>query len=130
MAEQRFYATGKRKTSIARVWMKPGAGNIVVNKQDYKDYFGRETSKMIIRQPLELTDNVGKFDIIVNVNGGGPSGQAGAIKHGITKALLDIDESLRGVLKKAGFITRDSRIKERKKYGRAGARRSFQFSKR
>lgn len=130
MAEQRFCATGKRKTSIARVWMKPGAGNIVVNKQDYEDYFGRETSKMIIRQPLELTDNVGKYDIFVNVNGGGPSGQAGAIKHGITKALLEVDESLRGVLKKAGFITRDSRIKERKKYGRAAARRSFQFSKR
>jgi len=130
MAEQRFCATGKRKTSIARVWMKPGAGNITVNKQDYEDYFGRETSKMIIRQPLELTDNVGKFDIFVNVSGGGPSGQAGAIKHGITKALLEVDDSLRGVLKKAGFITRDSRIKERKKYGRAGARRSFQFSKR
>ncbi|OQY19766.1 MAG: 30S ribosomal protein S9 [Desulfobacteraceae bacterium 4572_35.1] len=130
MAEQRYCATGKRKTSIARVWMKPGAGNITVNKQDYNDYFGRETSKMIIRQPLELTDNVGKFDIFVNVNGGGPSGQAGAVKHGITKALLEFDGSLRGVLKKAGFITRDSRIKERKKYGRAGARRSFQFSKR
>ncbi len=130
MAEQRFYATGKRKTSIARVWMKPGAGNIIVNKQDYNDYFGRETSKMIIRQPLELTDNMGKYDIYVNVQGGGPSGQAGAIKHGITKALLETDASLRPVLKKAGFITRDSRIKERKKYGRAGARRSFQFSKR
>ena len=130
MAEQRFYATGKRKTSITRIWMKPGTGNITVNKQDYNDYFGRETSKMIIRQPLELTDNVGKFDIFVNVNGGGPSGQAGAIKHGITKALLEVDVSLRGVLKNAGFITRDSRIKERKKPGRAGARRSFQFSKR
>ena len=130
MAEQRFYATGKRKTSIARVWMKPGAGNIIVNKQDYNDYFGRETSKMIIRQPLELTDNMGKYDMYVNVQGGGPSGQAGAIKHGITKALLETDASLRPVLKKAGFITRDSRIKERKKYGRAGARRSFQFSKR
>lgn len=130
MAEQRFSATGKRKTSVARVWMKPGTGNITVNKQDINDYFGRETSKMIIRQPLELTDNVGKFDIFVNVCGGGPSGQAGAIKHGITKALLEVDANLRGVLKKAGFITRDSRIKERKKYGRAGARRSFQFSKR
>lgn len=130
MAEQRYCATGKRKTSIARVWMKAGAGSITVNKQDYNDFFGRETSKMIIRQPLELTDNIGKFDIFVNVCGGGPSGQAGAIKHGITKALLEFDVSLRGVLKKAGFITRDSRIKERKKYGRAGARRSFQFSKR
>jgi len=130
MAEQRYSATGKRKTSVARVWMKPGTGNITVNKQDINDYFGRETSKMIIRQPLELTDNMGKFDIFVNVRGGGPSGQAGAIKHGITKALLEMDASLRGVLKKAGFITRDSRIKERKKYGRAAARRSFQFSKR
>lgn len=130
MAEQRYCATGKRKTSIARVWMKAGAGSITVNKQDYNDYFGRETSKMIIRQPLELTDSIGKFDIFVNVCGGGPSGQAGAIKHGITKSLLAYDVSLRGVLKKAGFITRDSRIKERKKYGRAGARRSFQFSKR
>jgi len=130
MAEQRYCATGKRKTSIARVWMKAGNGSITVNKQDYNDFFGRETSKMIIRQPLELTETIGKFDIFVNVCGGGPSGQAGAIKHGITKALLEYDVSLRGVLKKAGFITRDSRIKERKKYGRAGARRSFQFSKR
>jgi small subunit ribosomal protein S9 len=130
MVEQKFYATGKKKTSIARVWIKPGSGNIVVNKRSIDDYFGRETSKMVIRQPLELTSNVGKFDIFVNVSGGGPSGQAGAIKHGITKALLEADVALRGVLKKAGFITRDSRIKERKKYGKAAARRSFQFSKR
>jgi len=130
MAEQRFYATGKKKTSIARVWMQPGTGNIVVNKRSIDDYFGRETSKMVVRQPLELTENVGKFDIFVNVAGGGPSGQAGAIKHGITKALLEADVALRGTLKKAGFITRDSRIKERKKYGRRAARRSFQFSKR
>jgi len=130
MAEQCFSATGKRKTSVARVRMKPGNGSIVVNKQDYNDYFGRETSKMVIRQPLELTENLGKYDVLVNVRGGGPSGQAGAIKHGITKALLEIDGELRPVLKKAGFITRDSRIKERKKYGRAAARRSFQFSKR
>ncbi len=130
MAAQKFYATGKRKTSVARVWIAPGTGNITVNKQDINDYFGRETSKMIIRQPFELTDNLGKFDVWVNVCGGGPSGQAGAIKHGITKALLEADGELRGVLKKAGFITRDSRIKERKKYGRRGARRSFQFSKR
>ncbi len=130
MAEQKFYATGKRKTSIARVWMKPGAGNIVVNDRSLDEFFGRETSKMVVRQPLELTDNVGKFDISVNVCGGGPSGQAGAIKHGITKALLDIDPELRAVLKKAGFITRDSRVKERKKYGKRAARRSFQFSKR
>ncbi len=130
MAEQKYYATGKRKTSIARVWMKPGTGEIVVNKRPLDVFFGRETSKMVIRQPLELTDNLGKFDISVNVSGGGMSGQAGAIKHGITKALLEVDPGLRAVLKKAGFITRDSRIKERKKYGRAGARRSFQFSKR
>ncbi|HEY7745958.1 MAG TPA: 30S ribosomal protein S9 [Desulfuromonadales bacterium] len=130
MAEQKFYATGKKKTSVARVWIKPGSGNIVVNKRSIDDYFGRETSKMVIRQPLELTSNVGKYDIFVNVSGGGPSGQAGAIKHGITKALLEVDIALRGVLKKAGFITRDSRIKERKKYGKRAARRSFQFSKR
>ncbi|HER62397.1 MAG: 30S ribosomal protein S9 [Desulfuromonadales bacterium] len=130
MAEQKFYATGKRKTSVARVWLTPGSGNITINKRTLDEYFGRETSKMVVRQPLELTDNVGKFDISVNVSGGGPSGQAGAIKHGITKALLAVDVELRGVLKKAGFITRDSRIKERKKYGRRAARRSFQFSKR
>jgi len=130
MAEQRFYATGKRKTSIARVYMKPGSGEIIVNKRSLDEFFGRETSKMMVHQPLELTDNVGKFDIYVNVCGGGASGQAGAIKHGITKALLGVDPELRAVLKKAGFITRDSRIKERKKYGRRGARRSFQFSKR
>jgi len=130
MAEQKFYATGKRKTSVARVWIQPGTGNIIVNKRPLDEYFGRETSKMVIRQPLELTSNVGKFDIFVNVCGGGPSGQAGAIKHGITKALLEADVALRGVLKKAGFITRDSRVKERKKYGKAAARRSFQFSKR
>ena len=130
MAEQQYYATGKRKTSIARVWLKPGSGEVTINKRTMDEFFGRETSKMVVRQPLELTDNVGKFDIFVNVCGGGASGQAGAIKHGITKALLDIDPSLRAVLKKAGFVTRDSRIKERKKYGRKGARASFQFSKR
>ena len=130
MAEQKFYATGKRKTSIARVWVKSGTGNITVNQRSIDEFFGRETSKMVIRQPLELTENSGKFDIVVTVAGGGPSGQAGAIKHGITKALLAVDTDLRGVLKKAGFITRDSRIKERKKYGKAAARRSFQFSKR
>jgi small subunit ribosomal protein S9 len=130
MAEQKFYATGKRKTSVARVWVKPGTGNIVINKRTLDEYFGRETSKMVVRQPLELTDNLGKFDVMVNVSGGGPSGQAGAIKHGITKALLDVDGELRPALKKAGFITRDSRIKERKKYGKKAARASFQFSKR
>ena len=130
MAEQRFYATGKKKTSVARVYVKPGTGAIVINRRSLDEYFGRATSKMIVGQPLELTDNTGKFDINVNVSGGGPSGQAGAIKHGITKALLAIDPELRAVLKKAGFITRDSRIKERKKYGKKGARASFQFSKR
>ena len=130
MAEQKFYATGKRKTSIARVWIKPGTGAIVVNTRTVEEYFGRETSQMVVRQPLELTDNVGKFDVIATVIGGGPSGQAGAVKHGITKALLEVNPELRAVLKKAGFITRDSRIKERKKYGKAAARRSFQFSKR
>jgi|SRR5512133_111490 small subunit ribosomal protein S9 len=130
MAEQKFYATGKRKTSVARVWLKPGSGIITVNQRTVAEYFGRETSQMVVSQPLELTDNVGKFDISVNVFGGGPSGQAGAVKHGITKALLEVDPELRAVLKKAGFITRDSRIKERKKYGKAAARRSFQFSKR
>ena len=130
MAEQKFYATGKRKTSIARVWIKPGTGAIIVNTRSVEEYFGRETSQMVVRQPLELTDNVGKFDVIATVIGGGPSGQAGAVKHGITKALLEVNPELRAVLKKAGFITRDSRIKERKKYGKAAARRSFQFSKR
>lgn len=130
MAGTSYYGTGKRKSSIARVWLKPGSGKIVINKKDIDDYFGRETSKMVVKQPLELTDNVDKFDIYVTVCGGGDSGQAGAIKHGITKALLEVDVVLRGTLKKAGFITRDSRIKERKKYGKAAARRSFQFSKR
>ena len=130
MAAKSFYATGKRKTSIARVWLKPGAGNITINNKTLDEYFGRETSKMVVNQPLELTENVGKFDIYVTVCGGGDSGQAGAIKHGITKALLEVDAELRGILKKAGFITRDSRIKERKKYGKKAARASFQFSKR
>ncbi|NJD36935.1 MAG: 30S ribosomal protein S9 [Geobacter sp.] len=130
MAAVSFYGTGKRKTSIARVWLKPGAGRIVVNNKTLDEYFGRETSKMVVRQPLELTENIGKFDILVNVCGGGDSGQAGAIKHGITKALLEADPELRADLKKAGFITRDSRVKERKKYGRAAARKRFQYSKR
>jgi small subunit ribosomal protein S9 len=130
MAAKSFYGTGKRKTSIARVWLKPGEGNIMVNNKTLDEYFGRETSKMVVKQPLELTENIGKFDIYVTVCGGGDSGQAGAIKHGITKALLEVDAELRGTLKKAGFITRDSRIKERKKYGKKAARASFQFSKR
>ncbi len=130
MAAMSFYGTGKRKSSIARVWLKPGSGKIIINKKSLDEYFGRETSKMIVKQPLEITENVDKYDIYVTVNGGGDSGQAGAIKHGITKALLEVDNALRGTLKKAGFITRDSRVKERKKYGKAAARRSFQFSKR
>ena len=130
MAATSFYGTGKRKSSIARVWLKPGTGEITVNNKTLDAYFGRETSKMVVKQPLELTENVGKFDIYVTVRGGGDSGQAGAIKHGITKALLAVDVELRGTLKKAGFITRDSRIKERQKYGKKAARASFQFSKR
>ncbi|NJD91170.1 MAG: 30S ribosomal protein S9 [Geobacter sp.] len=130
MAATKYYGTGKRKSSIARVWLTPGTGVITVNSKGIDDYFGRETSKMVIRQPLELTENVGKFDIYVTVRGGGDSGQAGAIKHGITKALLEVDAAYRAPLKQAGFITRDSRVKERKKYGKAAARKSFQFSKR
>jgi small subunit ribosomal protein S9 len=130
MAAVSFYGTGKRKTSIARVWLKPGAGAFTVNNKTLDEYFGRDTSKMVARQSLELTENIGKFDIFVTVKGGGDSGQAGAIRHGITKALLINDPELRGNLKKAGFITRDSRVKERKKYGRKGARARFQFSKR
>jgi len=130
MAGTRFYGTGRRKSSIARVWLKPGSGIITVNDKSLDDYFGRETSKMVVKQPLEFTENADKFDIYVTVKGGGDSGQAGAIKHGITKALLEVDVALRGVLKKAGFITRDSRVKERKKYGKKAARASFQFSKR
>lgn len=128
--QERYYGTGKRKTSAARVWLQPGNGQITVNKQSLDEYFGRETSKMVINQPLEMTDNKAKYDVYVNVRGGGPSGQAGAIQHGITRALLEAEPELRPVLKKAGFITRDSRNKERKKYGRKGARKSFQFSKR
>ena len=130
MAATNFYGTGKRKSSIARVWLKPGTGKIMINNKSIDDYFGRETSKMVVMQPLEITENVDKYDIFVTVRGGGDSGQAGAIKHGITKALLEVDVAMRGTLNKAGFITRDSRVKERKKYGKAAARRSFQFSKR
>jgi len=130
MAAISYYGTGKRKSSIARVWLKPGSGNIMVNNKTLDEYFGRETSKMVVRQPLELVEKVGTFDIYVTVSGGGDSGQAGAIKHGITKALLVVDAELRGTLKKAGFITRDARVKERKKYGKKAARASFPFSKR
>lgn len=130
MNQERFYATGKRKNAIARVWIKPGTGNLLVNNRPLDVYFGRQTSRMVVMQPFELTQTVGRFDLMVNVAGGGLSGQAGAIKHGISKALLEVDPSYRSVLKSAGFLTRDSRVKERKKYGRRGARASFQFSKR
>ena len=130
MAETVLRTTGKRKCSVARVIMKSGKGEIVVNKRPIDDYFGTEILRVIVRQPLALTDNTDKFDMSVNVCGGGIAGQAGAIKHGITKALLEHDPELRAILKKAGYITRDSRIKERKKYGRKKARKSFQFSKR
>ena len=130
MAEERFYATGKRKTAIARVWLKPGSGQIVVNKRDVEDYFEREILRMILKQPLVLTANEGRFDINTNVMGGGIAGQADAVKHGISKALLEVSPDYRPILKKAGFLTRDARIKERKKYGQKGARARFQFSKR
>lgn len=130
MSEDRHYATGKRKNAIARVWLKPGTGNITVNSRPLDTYFGRQTSRMVILQPFELTQTVGRFDIVATVTGGGLSGQAGAIKHGLSKALLSVDPSYRSVLKSAGFLTRDSRVKERKKYGKRGARASFQFSKR
>ncbi len=126
-----FYgATGRRKTSVARVRLYNGNGNITVNGRDIDEYFGLETLKFIVRQPLELTNTTGKFDVAVNVAGGGVSGQAGAIRHGIARALLLFDENLRGALKKAGFLTRDPRMKERKKYGLKAARRAPQFSKR
>lgn len=130
MAEKRYYATGKRKTAIARVWMKEGSGTLVVNKRDFDKYFTGDNFKMLIKQPLEVTGQMSKFDFYINVRGGGISGQAGAIKHGISKALVEYDAALRPVLKQAGFLTRDSRIKERKKYGQPGARKRFQFSKR
>ncbi|MGA3086279.1 MAG: 30S ribosomal protein S9 [Thermodesulfobacteriota bacterium] len=130
MADKEYYATGKRKLAIARTWLRPGAGLITINGRPIDRYFSRETAKMVVLQPLELTEMVGKFDILVNVTGGGLSGQAGAIKHGITKALLFYDPQLRAVLKKAGFISRDSRTKERKKYGQKGARARYQYSKR
>lgn len=130
MAEQRFYATGKRKTAVARVWLKPGSGAVVINQRPIDEYIDRETSKMIIFQPLTLTGTFGKLDISVNVQGGGGSGQAGAIRHGISKALLEYNPEFREVLKRAGFLTRDSRVKERKKYGLRSARARFQYSKR
>lgn len=130
MAEQRFYATGKRKTSVARVWLQPGSGTVVINERPAEEYLARETAKMVIAQPLVLTGTFGKMDVSVNVYGGGVSGQAGAIRHGISKALLEVNPEFREVLKRAGFLTRDSRVKERKKYGRRSARARFQYSKR
>ncbi len=131
MAEQNvYYATGKRKTSIARTWLEPGTGKITVNDRPLDDYFKVGTAKIIMLQPLSLTNNQEAYDIKVRVLGGGITGQAGAIRHGITKALLQVEPDLRQVLKKAGFITRDARVKERKKYGQKGARARYQFSKR
>jgi small subunit ribosomal protein S9 len=130
MADIQYYGTGRRKTSTARVYLRPGSGSITVNKRDFGTYFPNETLQMIIRQPLTLTENAEKFDIYVNVAGGGPAGQAGAVRHGITRALLEFNVDLRPALKKAGLITRDPRQKERKKYGQKGARARFQFSKR
>jgi small subunit ribosomal protein S9 len=129
-AEKRFYATGKRKTAVARVYMKTGSGIVIVNKRSFDDYFTRDSLKMIIQRPFELVGKKDQFDLYINVQGGGISGQAGAVKHGISKALLEVDSEYRSILKKAGFLTRDSRIKERKKYGQPGARKRFQFSKR
>ncbi len=125
-----FYGTGRRKSSVARVRLYQGSGNITINGRGIDDYFGLETLKLIVRQPLALTDSLEKFDIVCNVNGGGFSGQAGAVRHGIARALLQYDEGLRPALKKAGFLTRDPRMKERKKYGLKAARRAPQFSKR
>jgi small subunit ribosomal protein S9 len=125
-----IYATGKRKTSIARVWVEPGEGKFVVNEKALKEYFGRETCEMVVLQPFDVTGTRNQFDVKVNVHGGGISGQSDAIRHGISKALLQYNQDFKDVLKKAGFITRDSRVKERKKYGRRGARRRPQFSKR
>ena len=130
MAEIQYYGTGRRKTSTARVYLRPGGGEVQINHKPFDRYFPNETLRMIIRQPLNLTETVNKFDILVNVNGGGPAGQAGAIRHGITRALLEFNADLRPTLKQAGLITRDPRIKERKKYGQKGARKRFQFSKR
>ena len=130
MAEIQYYGTGRRKTSTARVYLRPGGGAFQVNRKTFESYFPNETLRMIIRQPLQLTETANKFDVLVNVAGGGPAGQAGAIRHGITRALIEYNGDLRPALKQAGLITRDPRIKERKKYGQKGARKRFQFSKR
>jgi small subunit ribosomal protein S9 len=130
LAKAKFYGTGRRKSSIARVYLVPGTGKVTINKRDMEEYFGLETLKLIVRQPLTITDTVDKYDVLVNVHGGGFTGQAGAIRHGISRALLHADQDFRPVLKKAGFLTRDPRMKERKKYGLKAARRAPQFSKR
>ncbi len=127
---EKYYGTGRRKKSIARVYLVPGKGNVTINKRTMDDYFGLETLKVIVRQPLVATENTEKFDVIVNVRGGGYTGQAGAIRHGIARALLQVDNDYRPVLKRAGYLTRDPRMKERKKYGLKAARRAPQFSKR
>ena len=130
MATTKYYGTGRRKSSVARVYLVPGTGKITINKRDIDEYLGLDTLKVIVRQPLVATNNVDKFDVLVNVKGGGYTGQAGAIRHGISRALLQVDGDYRPTLKKAGFLTRDSRMKERKKYGLKAARRAPQFSKR
>ncbi|EHO17591.1 30S ribosomal protein S9 [Stomatobaculum longum] len=130
MASERYYGTGRRKTSVARVYLVPGTGKITINKRDIEDYLGLEVLRMTVRQPLVATETSEKFDVCVNVIGGGMAGQAGAIRHGISRALLEADQDYRPVLKKAGFLTRDPRMKERKKYGLKAARRAPQFSKR
>lgn len=130
MAKVQYYGTGRRKRSVARVRLLPGSGNITINKRDVENYFDFETLRVIVREPLTLTENLDKYDVIVTVNGGGFTGQAGAIRHGISRALLKADDELRPVLKKAGFLTRDPRMVERKKYGLKGARKAPQFSKR
>lgn len=130
MAEETYHTVGKRKTAVARVWMKPGDGSITINRRPMDEYLTRGSDKLLIRHPLELTDSLGKYDINVNVKGGGISGQAGAIRHGITRALILINPDLRMPLKRASLVTRDPRMKERKKYGQPGARKRFQYSKR
>jgi small subunit ribosomal protein S9 len=130
VAEIQYYGTGRRKSATARVYLRPGGGAVQVNRKPFERYFPNETLRMIIRQPLQLTETANKFDLVINVSGGGPAGQAGAIRHGITRALLEFNGDLRPTLKHAGLVTRDPRIKERKKYGQKGARKRFQFSKR
>jgi small subunit ribosomal protein S9 len=130
MADDRIYATGRRKTAVARVWLSPGAGNFVINDRDDETYFSRATARMVIRQPFEEVASIGNYDVWCTVKGGGTSSQAGAIRHGITRALIKVAEENRSPLKAAGYVTRDPRKKERKKYGQRGARARFQFSKR